>query len=217
MLGPSTVGCVAVVAWTVVISPSVRPNLSFITLARGARQLVVQLALDTTVSLAGSKSLAFTPMSRVGTLAESLVGALMTTRLAPAARCLLAPSKSVNRPVDSTTYSAPTLPQGSSAGLRTAVVGISFPLTRMPFSFGSTVPSNLPCVLSYFSRYARFSGGNKSLMPTNSMFGLLIPARKTSRPMRPNPLMPTFKAMMFLLQIARPGRQFARESDRRTI
>ncbi len=41
-------------AWTVVINPSVKPKLSLITLAMGARQLVVQLALDTTVSLAGS-------------------------------------------------------------------------------------------------------------------------------------------------------------------
>ena len=40
--GPSTVFCVAVVAWTVVIRPSSMPNLSLSTLATGARQLVVQ-------------------------------------------------------------------------------------------------------------------------------------------------------------------------------
>lgn len=44
--GPSTVFWVAVVAWTVVIKPSTIPNLSLITLARGARQLVVQDALE---------------------------------------------------------------------------------------------------------------------------------------------------------------------------
>merc|ERR1719192_105928 len=42
--GPSTVFWVAVQAWTVVIRPSMIPYLSLITLARGARQLVVQEA-----------------------------------------------------------------------------------------------------------------------------------------------------------------------------
>ena len=46
-LGPSTVFWVAVAACTVVIRPSRIPKLSLITLARGARQLVVQEALDT--------------------------------------------------------------------------------------------------------------------------------------------------------------------------
>merc|ERR1719428_234451 len=45
-LGPSTVSCVAVMAWTVVIRPSTMPKLSFTTLARGAKQLVVQDAFD---------------------------------------------------------------------------------------------------------------------------------------------------------------------------
>merc|ERR1712045_349923 len=48
--GPSTVSCVAVMAWTVVIRPSTIPNLSWTTLVKGARQLVVQEALETTVS-----------------------------------------------------------------------------------------------------------------------------------------------------------------------
>src|ERR1043165_2237888 len=39
--GPSWVGCVAVTAWIVVINPSSKPNESLITLATGARQLVV--------------------------------------------------------------------------------------------------------------------------------------------------------------------------------
>ena len=45
--GPSTVFCVAVVACTVVIRPSTMPQLSFSTLATGARQLVVQEAQET--------------------------------------------------------------------------------------------------------------------------------------------------------------------------
>src|SRR4051812_36314572 len=52
--GPSTVGCVAVAAWIVVIRPSARPNLSLITFATGARQLVVQEALETTLCFAAS-------------------------------------------------------------------------------------------------------------------------------------------------------------------
>jgi hypothetical protein len=44
--GPSTVFCVAVVAWIVLIKPSTMPNRSFITFARGARQLVVHDALE---------------------------------------------------------------------------------------------------------------------------------------------------------------------------
>merc|ERR1719476_732800 len=49
-LGPSTVNCVAVIACTVVIKPSTMPNSLWITRDRGARQFVVQEALDTTVS-----------------------------------------------------------------------------------------------------------------------------------------------------------------------
>jgi hypothetical protein len=44
-LGPSTVFWVAVYACTVVIRPSSIPNLSLITFASGARQLVVHEAL----------------------------------------------------------------------------------------------------------------------------------------------------------------------------
>merc|ERR1719510_2505362 len=49
--GPSTVSWVAVIACTVVISPSARPNFSCTTFVSGARQLVVQDVLDTTVSV----------------------------------------------------------------------------------------------------------------------------------------------------------------------
>src|SRR5512133_1852631 len=46
LLGPSTVFCVAVAACTVVISPRLMPHLSCRTLATGARQFVVQDALE---------------------------------------------------------------------------------------------------------------------------------------------------------------------------
>ena len=47
---PSTVIWLAVAACTVVIRPRLMPHLSFSTLTTGARQLVVQLALDTMAS-----------------------------------------------------------------------------------------------------------------------------------------------------------------------
>src|SRR5574339_695315 len=46
LLGPSTVFWVAVAACTVVIRPRLMPHLSLTTLATGARQLVVQEALE---------------------------------------------------------------------------------------------------------------------------------------------------------------------------
>merc|ERR1719171_188431 len=46
--GPSTVFCVAVVACTVVMRPSTMPYVSWMTLASGARQLVVHEAFDST-------------------------------------------------------------------------------------------------------------------------------------------------------------------------
>src|SRR3954469_11534440 len=92
LLGPSTVGCVAVIACTVVIKPSARPKFLSITYATGARQLVVQLALLTILCLAGSYLLLFTPMTSVGTSSSfALVGAEMTTRFAPALRWFDAP------------------------------------------------------------------------------------------------------------------------------
>src|SRR5258706_8758268 len=85
--GPSTVGWVAVVACTVVISPSAKPKLSSITLATGARQLVVQEAFETILCFEGSYFSEFTPMTSVGTSSSlALVGAEITTRLAPALR-----------------------------------------------------------------------------------------------------------------------------------
>merc|ERR1719473_1965370 len=49
-LRPSTTSCVAVIACTVVMRPSTMPNFSCTTFVRGARQLVVHEALETTVS-----------------------------------------------------------------------------------------------------------------------------------------------------------------------
>merc|ERR1719163_618142 len=60
-LGPSTVSCVAVMACTVVIKPSLIPKFSCTTFANGAKQFVVHEALETTVSAAALYSVWFTP------------------------------------------------------------------------------------------------------------------------------------------------------------
>src|SRR5690349_22869785 len=62
--GPSTVFCVAVAPCTVVIRPRLMPHLSFSTLARGARQLVVQDALEMIAS--PWYFLSLTPKTNIG-------------------------------------------------------------------------------------------------------------------------------------------------------
>merc|ERR1719244_349570 len=80
--GPSTVFWVAVVACTVLMSPSSMPKLSLMTLARGAKQLVVQEALLTTFIELLYCSL-LTPITNMG---ASALGAEIPTCLAPPAR-----------------------------------------------------------------------------------------------------------------------------------
>src|SRR5262249_17510983 len=155
--GPSCVGCVAVAACTVVISPSSSPNESLITFAIGARQLVVQLALLITVCFDGSYFSWFTLKHNVGTTPGSLlVGAEMSTRFAPASMCSLALSKSVNSPVDSSTYCTPRSFHGSFDGSFSANVLVVFPLTVNEFSValisaGFPFTVNCRCIVSYLS------------------------------------------------------------------
>ena len=90
-----------------------------------------------------------TPHTNMGVL--SLEGADMTTFLAPASMWAWAFSWVRNRPVDSTTYSASSLPQGIFLGSRSAKMGMDLPLTTIAFSVAETSPSNWPCMVSYFS------------------------------------------------------------------
>ena len=100
-----------------VIRPFSIPNRSSSTFASGARQFVVQDALEMTVC-DPSYSESFTPLTTVRS--SPVAGAEMTTFFAPASRCLAAPSRLVKMPVDSTTTSTPRSFHGSSAGSRTA-------------------------------------------------------------------------------------------------
>ena len=97
-----------------------------------------------------------TPQTNMGV--SSFDGADITTFFAPAAMCACDFSFVRNRPVDSTIYSAPILPQGRSAGLRAAKTGISRPLTTMLWSVLFTSAAKRPCMVSYFNIYRREEG-----------------------------------------------------------
>lgn len=84
-------------------------KLSSITLVKGARQLVVQLALEMMWCLDGSYLSSLTPRTIV--ISSFLAGAEIRTFLAPPAKCVLAFSASVNTPEHSRTISTPCLAQ----------------------------------------------------------------------------------------------------------
>merc|ERR1719373_323382 len=81
---PSTVGCEAVMAWTVVIKPLLMPKASLTAFTIGASPFVVQDAQLTAVMLDSYVSW-FTPITTV--CESSLAGAEKTTFFAPAFRC----------------------------------------------------------------------------------------------------------------------------------
>src|SRR3954468_18199893 len=169
------------------------PSRSSITLASGARQLVVQDAFDT-MFCEPSYAPSFTPLTTVRS--SPVAGAEMTTFLAPASRCLAAPSRLVKMPVDSTTTSTPRSFQGSSAGSRTARPLKPLPSTTISSSVEVTLYGSRPRIESYLSRWASVALSVMSFTATISMS--LWPAtrcastaRQKLRPIRPNPFTPT--------------------------
>src|SRR6202163_4100125 len=96
----------------VVMVPLEIQNVSCKTLATGARQFVVQEALDTTLCFAASYVLSLTPRTKVASGPSA--GAEIITFLTVPRRCFLASAPLVKRPVDSTTISAPTEGQSIS-------------------------------------------------------------------------------------------------------
>src|SRR4051794_8926556 len=120
----------------------------------------------------------------------------MTTFLAPASRCLVAASRLVNRPVDSTTTSTPRSFHGSSAGSRTARPLKPLPSTTISSSVEDTEYGRRPRIESYLSRWASVALSVMSLTATISISVLpaclcASTARQKLRPIRPNPLTPT--------------------------
>src|SRR5438067_5453846 len=153
----------------------------------GARQLVVQLALEITSCFLGSYLSWLIPKARVKSW--PLAGAEMITFFAPAAMCFWASTRAVNRPEHSSTMSQPCCLWGSSDGSRLAVTAIFLPLTTMESSSASTFPSKIPCTESYLKRWARVLGLSMSLMWTTSkLTPRRMAARRMLRPMRPKPL-----------------------------
>src|SRR3546814_11050259 len=99
----------------VVISPRSIPRASLSTLATGARQLVVQLAFETTTYSAVSLSW-LTPYTTVRS--PPFAGAEISTRLAPAARCFDALSRAAQHPMHPSALSTPRPTRGRVAGAR---------------------------------------------------------------------------------------------------
>src|SRR5713101_2684968 len=89
-------------------------KLSLTTLAIGARQFVVQEALEMMWCFAGSYFSSFTPSTTVRS--SFFAGAEMMIFFTLPRRCSLASVASVNRPVDSMTTWAPTESHGRAAG-----------------------------------------------------------------------------------------------------
>src|SRR3989338_1883499 len=116
-------------------------------------------------------------------------GAVMTTRLAPAVMCACAFSASVKKPVYSITISTSTLFHGICAGSFSANSLISFPSITIAPSFVETSEGKRPYTESYFKRYAKLSGDERSLIATTSIPVLPCAPRTCSEYIaRTNPL-----------------------------
>src|SRR5688500_15952307 len=126
-------------------------------------------------------------------MSSFLAGAEMITLRAPASRCLAAVSRSVNRPVLSSTKSTPRSFQGSAAGSFSQRTFMVSPFTTSASDLASTVPAKRPCTESYLRRWARVLVSVRSFTATNSRLSAppAMAARMTFRPIRPNPLIAT--------------------------
>ena len=156
------------------------PKLSSSTLATGARQLVVQEALEMMSCLAVSYISSLTPRQTV--MSGSLAGAEMMTFFAPASRCLAAAARSVKSPVDSITTSTPSSPHGSSAGSLSAVTRTRRPSMTSASSWISTSPGKTPWTESYLSRWASVLASVRSLTADELDVGALPQGRAEDEP-----------------------------------
>ena len=108
---------------TVTMCPFTMPKLSLRTLTNGARQLVVHDAQLMTRSVSGLNWSLLIPTTKVPSISP-LPGALMITRSAPAFKWADAASLVRNKPVHSSTTSAPSSFHFSFDGSRSAETGI---------------------------------------------------------------------------------------------
>ena len=191
----STAFCLAVAECMVDISPRSMPKRSFTTLARGAKQLVVQEAAEMTV-LAGSYSSWFTPKTKVG-VTSSFAGAVIMIFLAPPFMWAEEAAVVLNAPVDSMIYSAPQELHSILAGSLSLNILTGLPLTIRCWLPASIVPGKWPCTESYRAVYAIYSILRlRRFMPQSSnLSGFWEMILNTVRPILPKPLMPTLIAI----------------------
>ena len=160
----------------------------------GTKQLVVQLAFETTKCFLGSKVSSLTPITKVAS--APALGALTTTRFAPASMWVAALARSVKNPVDSTTMSMARSRHGKLLGSRSASTKNSSPSTVMPLLDCLTSCARTPWTESYFRRWANAFTVVRSFTATMSIAAPdFLAARRKLRPIRPNPLMATRMAM----------------------
>src|SRR3569833_3341057 len=113
----------------VVMMPLTMPQCAISTLTTGARQLVVQLALEMTLCLAASYLSSFTPRTRV---TSSLVaGAEMISFFTVEPRWAFATVASVKRLVDTKTTKTTTTNQKNKTKTKNTKTKIFFPSTVM--------------------------------------------------------------------------------------
>src|SRR5271165_3062501 len=168
-------------------------KLSLMTFAIGARQLVVQEALEITLCFAGSYLSSLTPNTMV--MSSLVAGAVMMTFFSGPRRCCFASSALVNFPVDSMTTCAPTDSQSSLEGSFSAKTRMFLPSTLIESAVAEILLGRLPRIESYFSRWASVFGSVRSLTATKSRLLSVSAVRRILRPMRPKPLMPTLIAI----------------------
>ncbi len=175
-----------------VISPCSIPKVSSSTLAIGARQLVVQEALEM-ILCSGFRSSSLTPRTMVASI-SSLAGTVRRTCLAPASRCLLQrfagpeDAGGLDDEVDAQLLPGQTGRVPLLEHLDGVPTGAHHPVTDDDF------PGKRPKTVSYFSKWASVSSSVRSLTATISIpeSGCSAMIRYTARPIRPKPLMATF-------------------------
>jgi len=135
--------------------------------------------------------------------------------LAPACRCLPAPSLEINTPVPSMTRSMFSAAHGSCVGSRDETILIGLPLTEMvESSTMRTSALKVPSVESYLSRWLACLTPPESLMTvTLSSDSGPRPStqRRKLRPMRPKPLIATLIFFLATTSVRLPKVAWLRE------
>ena len=168
------------------------PNVSFSTLAIGARQFVVHDAFEITVCSHGSYTESLTPMQIVAS--ASPLGAEMTTRLAPPSRCpaaLLAVGEEPGRlDHDVDAVVAP----GDLGGVHHLELADLLAVDREPGVARLDLLLSIPPTESCFRRNAIVAlspiGSFTATSSTPAPAPRASSARWNERPMRPKPLIP---------------------------